>query len=330
MTVEESIKNRLFAGYEKFQKSIVSLPEFKSQIEICAGLKDEFPYIETKSYAALIQIIGYYKYMSHKDGKKNELVLRGQTKCYGSMIPNAYRQLDKEEYRQKDERIDAFLEHFRNVAQYDLAPLNQGTTEPYLQHYGIATRWLDCCDTAPNALFFATHQRIYDKKTRLVKYVKSRNRYGVLYIIDCGGPKMPHRSATLGLSSFDALDLIDLRVAKPSKILRPHMQHGLLVRNHDHGHMDMQVIAALRFDCKMGRRWLGDAESLSYESYFPGPQQDSALNFLMSNEISTLISKYREDNIGAIEKHRHWQPSLLDRVRNFSSSLRQRFDSVSP
>lgn len=127
--------------------------------------------------------------------------------------------------------------------------------EPILQHYGLVTRWLDVTDSLPHALLFGlmTYEPVafatqppdpHDPRTLghqaspfLTNEKVTRvdpDGHSYLYALSPGAFQrfsMSDRNDPLrGLSEHTSGHVIDMRVAAPSMFLRPHAQHGLLIK----------------------------------------------------------------------------------------------------
>lgn len=181
--------------------------------------------------------------------------------------------------------------------EHDRSPMSKLSTEPLLQHYGLQTRWLDVVDSLPHALFFACHDlwgspALPGKHT----FAPTLRKFGFVYVLDIGQLRPVTRtgSQVVGYSrTSSGLRLADLRSLKPSTALRPHAQHGLLVRAPTR-ETDLwpHIVARIAIPAKEARGWIaGDA--LTRESLFP-PQvwddfykkvQSVRMNALLANEV---------------------------------------------
>jgi hypothetical protein len=98
-------------------------------------------------------------------------------------------------------------------------------------------------------------------------------------------------------------ETIDLRVAAPSVFLRPHAQHGLLVRSLSKTakpvlDFSSLIVGIIRIDLIAALDWLGNASTLSIHSLFPPSYYDTGYGELL-NDISP------DRDLGAIH---HIQP----------------------
>lgn len=246
--------------------------------------------IEVTSYRALVRVVGYHWYRN-----QNSVLLRGQNSCYGSLEASAFRARDASRLRR---HLDAFLDDFRARSGYDATPEQRLSTEPLLQHYGIRTRWLDLVDSIPHALFFATHRLARSPfRPNTYTYLPSPGGQGLLYIVDVGALRSYAfaRQRAAGLFRTDWGGLVcDLRRAKPGLALRPHAQHGWLVRapalQPDLWH---RTLTRVYFDVRLALSWLQGAGSLEREALLPHPSWDEMYRSLLSPRISTIFDDHR-------------------------------------
>ena len=97
-------------------------------------------------------------------------------------------------------------------------------------------------------------------------------------------------------------EMLDLRYAIPSLFLRPHAQHGVLLRSFKYlpdggmrynSDMSDLVQGIIRFNLLDGLEWLGNGSSLDVSSVFPPPAFDSGYGDLLIAE-----RKMRESRLG--------------------------------
>lgn len=270
-----------------FFRTLQGMPD-NLRREICVRKtpKGQANAIEVKSYRALARVIGYHWYRS-----ENAVLLRGQVECYGSLRASACR-APAEGWTGLG--LDAFCERFRRDTGLDVGGGEKHSTEPLLQHYGIKTRWLDFVDSIPHALYFATHAQVPSPFTAGHQtYLAAPAGRGVIYIVDAG--KLSQLSEDgVGVPGLFQTDwggvVCDLRRAKPALALRPHAQHGWLVRASDAapdlwGRLILKVV----FDVEAALRWLGGGESLAREAMFPPPAWDGMFKFLLGKKASSVL-----------------------------------------
>jgi hypothetical protein len=191
-----------------------------------------------------------------------------------------------------DTAVERFLDRYRRAFNVDKTPRQRLSTEPLLQHYGIETRWLDVVDSLQHALFFATHElcdspQVPGRKT----YAPSLREYGFVYLLDVGHarPVTRQRERVVGYwkTSTNCL-LADLRALKPSNALRPHAQHGLLVRSINSADLWSHLVARVAVPANEARRWTA-APSLERDALFPPPIWDLIYGTLTSTKMADLL-----------------------------------------
>lgn len=243
---------------------------------------DGAPCLRVRSYRALVRVAGYFKYNAH-----GNVLFRGQTRCFGSMRASLHRG----ETPPSDRVIDAFLNRYRAALNVDMEPKQRLTTEPLLQHYGLNTRWLDVVDSLPHALFFATHTLCTGQAPNTDTYAPSLEDEGFLYVLDLG--QLKHKTIAgeevVGYSRSKNLAVVDLRALKPSNALRPHAQHGLLIRaTSSETDLWPSLVARIAVPTQEARQWITSA-SLEREALFPPRVWDNIYETLLSNKMSTFL-----------------------------------------
>lgn len=262
---------------------------------------EELPVIEVGALPDLIQIVGYLK--SQFNG---HVYLRGQQTLYNSVVtPSLFRS------RRKIERAASSFggllagtgswtcRHPHHAALDCPEELAQSTgwlpqgihryaVEGLLQHYGVDTRYIDVVDNIWVALWFATHRIIVEheyahvvRENRIDHAVTvsedseagtvsiGPTRVYLLVVSVPGMPKEPNR----GLLRFPDARVLDLRRALPSYFLRPHSQHGLVIRPADDAPEHLRY-TALSLRLADALDWLGEGLALSTFAVFPPPTVD--------------------------------------------------------
>ncbi len=82
----------------------------------------------------------------------------------------------------------------------------------------------------------------------------------------------------------DKVELIDLRKELASHYIRPHAQHGLLIRTHNYQNMASLIQGVIRIDLEDALEWLGEGRILLPECIFPPPNYDTGFQWLLENE----------------------------------------------
>jgi hypothetical protein len=256
----------------------------------CTWFPDKgFLHVETSH--ALIQAAGHLKYNQAKHNKA--ILFRGQCRIYSGLVPTLFRhdgelinlnamlsrQLELRNYIAEASTAYAFLRNTPGLAR-----------EPLLQHYGFNTPWLDLVDNIWVALWFACFRAIvHPKNARLVHFEKRRLTFSrdefFAYILLVAAPSQPTPGCP-GFFSDEDIELVDLRQAAPSTYLRPHAQHGLLIRRQKlqkkkDGDLGDCIEGILRIRLCDALSWLGDGSLLSVHSLFPPAGYDSGYACLM-------------------------------------------------
>ena len=93
--------------------------------------------------------------------------------------------------------------------------------------------------------------------------------------------------------------LVDLRQALPSIFLRPHAQHGLVVRKRvgnstgiEQYDLATDVIGIVRIRLDKASNWLGDGILLTQENLFPAPAYDIGYDVLLNRRDLFTKSSY--------------------------------------
>lgn len=259
------------------------------------GLTHEHAYLEpvpavgfnvfhaTKPFV-LVQAAGYLKHVRAKSHNKS-VYFRGQNKLYPTLPPTLYRGIKTPDARDKrDAEMQVLLKSIRKSQQI-LRAVNDHVQEPMLQHYGLKTRWLDVVDNVWIALWFACHspqafgkhdQYLHFEK-RVVRHTKPDERFAYILLLEAAAAP----DLKLGPGCFKDKDsaTIDLRIAAPSQFVRPHAQHGLVIKALDRdgrAPVDYSPLLAgvIRVDLADALEWLGSGDLLNVHSLFPPAPYD--------------------------------------------------------
>ena len=94
-----------------------------------------------------------------------------------------------------------------------------------------------------------------------------------------------------GIAATDSFVTVDLRQALPSIFLRPHAQHGLVVKkrigkpsNVADYDMATEIIGIVRVRIDRAASWIGDGFLLSQDNLFPPPAYDFGYDILLSRK----------------------------------------------
>lgn len=235
----------------------------------------------------LIQAAGYLK---HVRGSKNaELVyFRGESKLYPTLPPTAFRGISSHR------AVSNAIARIHNaIAQFSRPLKSTGSYahEALLQHYGLKTTWIDLVDNIWVALWFACHNarsvgpcgEYMHFERRSPRTDPTGKAYVLLVAADAVAPDKKHPGLYVGSST----ELIDLRIAAPSVFVRPHAQHGLLMRRKGNtvqrptDYSD-QIRGILEIDLADALEWLGNSTALSTHSLFPPPSYDNGYGNLLT------------------------------------------------
>jgi hypothetical protein len=163
--------------------------------------------------------------------------------------------------------------------------------EPLLQHYGIRSRWIDVVDNVWVALWFACHtvhgtgpRGEYLHFERRPVQEDGKDSFAYILLLETGNDPVVHHP---GLVEDKDTQAIDLRVACPSTFLRPHAQHGLLIRKKSAAKMLVMdysdvVAGIVRVALRDAFAWLGDGVLLTSHVLFPPPVYDFGYRDLLN------------------------------------------------
>jgi FRG domain len=240
---------------------------------------------------ALIQAAGYLKHI--RGCNNSELIyFRGESKLYPSLPPTAFRGMQKQRGSANAiNRINAAIKQFARP----LGSTGAYAHEALLQHYGLKTTWIDLVDNIWVALWFACHTahtrgscgEYLHFERRVPRKDPTSKAYILLVAADAVAPdpKKP------GFYSGSNTELLDLRIAAPSVFLRPHAQHGLLMRRRGNTverplDYSSQTRGILEIDLTDALEWLGNSTALSTHSLFPPPSYDNGYGNLLGADFT--------------------------------------------
>ena len=240
-----------------------------------------------KDTHTLIQAAGYLKHV--RGSKNSELVyFRGESKLYPTLPPTAFRGMStKRAESNAINRINKAVENFSGP----LKATGDYAHEALLQHYGLKTTWIDLVDNIWVALWFACHsaksvgpagEYLHFEK-RVPRTDPTRKAYVLLVAADAVAPDASRPGFYAGANT----ELIDLRIAAPSVFVRPHAQHGLLMRKKGDAvqrpfDYSSQVRGILEIELTDALEWLGNSTALSTHSLFPPPSYDHGYGNLLA------------------------------------------------
>lgn len=288
-----------------------------------------------RSLPLLIQAIGSVKYNLARTDEHIEsgwrVYFRGQTSLLSkgdAFMPSAYRANGEVSVKpdRVDERIGAQIKILQENSE-NMRRLDKSVVEGVLQHYGMQSRWIDAVDNIWTALWFACHMQVSgNKNAECVHYVRrnplcerSEKRYCYILLIGVNTSAMTSRGIP-GLLGDERGEVLDLRYAIPSFYIRPHVQHGMLVRlmkSVGKPRQDMSDLlqGVVRIDLDIALQWLDRGLSLDARDMFPPPAFDTGLDELfrterkIEDEIARLCerkerSKDEEHKLARYKKNR--------------------------
>jgi hypothetical protein len=249
-----------------------------------ATVIDEFSKMEVfhaPTPHTLIQAAGYLKHTrAVKVGKG--VFFRGQTRLYDSLSPTLLRGVRDGPPNVK--RREALAELLLQI-QTDrkaLRAVDSFCHEPLLQHYGIRTTWLDVVDNIWVALWFACHhaKSLVRGSTEYLHFEKriptqiSNGDTQYAYVLLLESAYFTPVDGRPGHYKDDRSETVDLRIAAPFPFVRPHAQHGILVRRLSNTGLPVSNclpmhVGTIRVDLSAALDWLGNATTLTSHSLFP-------------------------------------------------------------
>lgn len=229
---------------------------------------------------SFIQAAGYLKHTRAKKANKG-VFFRGQTELFPEFSPTLLRGITQGPPCQR--RLDAIGKFLVDLDASGKAmravPLF--CREALLQHYGIKTTWIDVVDNMWIALWFACHNALTTGRSNEYLHFEKRfpepgdpttEKYA--YVILLESAYFSPLEAQHGNWKDDKSETIDLRISAPSQFVRPHAQHGLLVRRLSNSGLPVcdfssLIVGVIRVDLMTALDWLGSASTLSAHSLFP-------------------------------------------------------------
>lgn len=248
---------------------------------------NDIPVYEISSYHALIQCIGYAKYLNRFVGN---VYLRGQHTLYSALKPSIFRGVSVNRgFMKRNEYIDKFVKKCSNEIP-SIKSLDFIVREPLLQHYGIVTRWIDLVDNVWVAIWFGAydwHTRIFDREYKNI-IARNRGPEKYFYILLVCSDGINEDKENPGLYKGDNTYTIDLRKAAPSTFLRPHSQHALLMRAKkleviSDTDLSNYVVGIAKIKVEHGLSWIGTEGLISARSLFPPVNFDQGYGVLIEN-----------------------------------------------
>lgn len=271
-------------------------------VKLVSEGKHQLAHIETSH--SLMQAAGYIKHIVASKGIYG-VYFRGQHHLYSALQPSLYRGVKTAATASTHNH--AINELFSKIRQEKkvLRDIDEQTIEPLLQHYGFKTRWLDVVDNIWIALWFACFEaRCWGHYNEYLHFQRrdpekepEDKRYAYILLISVSHNKA--RKYKPGISGNNHSEVIDLRYAAPSYFLRPHSQHGLLVRQKDTQNgtaLDFSdlIEGVLRISLSDALAWLGQGKTFDVHSLFPPPNYDTGYRQMLQ------LKEHENSTIGSI------------------------------
>lgn len=249
---------------------------------------------------ALNQIIGYAKFINADYGN---VYYRGETELHSSVLPSIAREAGHQKYEESLNRVIAAAiadEQFTNCAKLSNLSNSKASkliAEAMLQHYGFSTHFVDVVDNHWIALWFGLNQ--YATITNLSTYSFYKQRritpvellspqgqsdiYQYMLLIAVDDSVVPLER---GVYQGNDTTTIDLRSSLPSVFIRPHAQHGLVIKRNtrspaDSFDLSSHVIAIIRMRIDHVAQWIGTGQLLTSSNLFPSPAFDYGYEILL-------------------------------------------------
>ena len=285
---------------------------------------NEVPVFEVDNPITLIQLVGYAKFINKDYGN---VLLRGENKLHNSLVPGIYRK--RKGIGNVNKSLNGVISQLGDDSKLCKDIVSRAsdnskdfsiTAEALLQHYGLKTRFLDVVDNHWVALWMGLYKAdspykngyiCYEKRTirlrdRVNDPVQDDHDYQYLLLIAI--PRGNKRSSVGGLDYDKEFITIDLRMAVSSIFLRPHAQHGIVVRKkgkeggavNDYD-MATQVVGIIKIRIDLVDQWLGNGLLLTKKGLFPPPTIDQGYAILLKNGVLSSLGK--ESIIGSILRY---------------------------
>lgn len=256
---------------------------------------------------ALVQAAGYLKHIYGCNGG-GYIFFRGESKLYGTLPPTLFRGISSQGAQIRKTILLKSALASATSKNPIFKTMNPFVHEPLLQHYGLKTSWIDVVDNIWVALWFACHRPYavgpINEYLHFEQRTVSKNPDGFAYILLVSADSKPAKSCPPGVIIGTKTELVDLRIAAPSIFLRPHAQHGLLMRMRGNANMRPidyapQVKGVIRINLGDALEWLGHGKMLGVHALFPPPYYDNGYDILLRSGIAGSIDIGSVHHIGS-------------------------------
>lgn len=285
------------------------------------------PIFEVFSVFGFNRIVGYLKYLNRSYAN---VYSRGECKLHKSLIPSLYR--EKTDIKNEDKKVTMIVNRFFDddklslslSLKHDDMENSRHRIEGVLQHYGATTSYLDVVDNHWIALWMGLNK--YEVKLQTDSYAEYKERkipwvdkltgnadYAdeekweeaiYQYVLLIATPVADEHSID-GINKTKEFIEIDLRKALPSTYLRPHAQHGLVIKKNvskenpqkEDYDVSTNVVCIVKIRIDRAKTWIGNGELLTQDNLIPPPGYDPGYDLLLSkydifHGSSLKITKY--------------------------------------
>lgn len=272
--------------------------------DYCFSCGESAPVFEVSTQHGLNQLLGNAKFNNREYG---DVLYRGQCRLYDSITPSLMRECTHVNSRMK--ALNGLIQSIKTdpLLSKDMKVKNDSDSdaiiEGVLQHYGVSTRYIDLVDNHWVALWMGQYaiqkskkiKEYYHYYKRTIKiesivngdYVGARKEDLYQFVLLIAIPVSSEWKK--GVEETSDYCMVDLRQALPSVFLRPHAQHGLVVRRKGEDKdvaafydIASQVVGILKFRIDIVDQWLGNGSLLSMDNLFPPAAVDYGYDLLLS------------------------------------------------
>ncbi|WP_420885012.1 FRG domain-containing protein [Adlercreutzia muris] len=317
------------------------------------------PVYEVKTVHSLNQLIGHVKFNNRNYGK---VLYRGECKLHSTLKPSLFRNCRKTE--KGSSRISRLAKSvhedpllckslkLEECAQNHRVHLVEGL----LQHYGARTRFIDVVDNHWVSLWMGLNraqtiksiERYCHYATRAISIgelatasYEGRNstttqpepeEHEIYQYVSLIAVPYPEKQRNGVGESQDFIE-VDLRQALPSYFLRPHAQHGLVIRRRPHGEkiridadaydLATSVVGIIKLRIDYVRAWMGTGELLTQENLFPPPLTTMAMTCCLQNRAYSKKRASALRNTYNCQREGRWASIGVSRANHKTSRERQ-------